>query len=145
MIFYFLPKLGRLVKFIKGYPHPSNVKTWETGKACAGFRDKLLPHYFSPSGDKLNHEKIMTELISGIDNSMEWRKDMGLEIEIETKETKFQTRQTFVIHPPSRYEELFKTTEKNGEFWDFLASCNNTYEMKASFKILYLPYSELVH
>ena len=121
-------------------------RTWKTDKGCKGLRNSLLPHYFSPSGDKLNHEKIMTEFISGIDNLMEWRKDMGLEIEIdENSGNKFKNDQTFVIHPPSRYEELFKATDKNDEFWGFLASCSNTHETKVSFKLFYWLYSELVH
>ena len=92
----------------------------------------LLPHYFHPKGDGLNHEKIITELLSGMNNSMEWRKDMGFVIQRE--KFKKMHHQSFEIHPPSRYEDLWKNVSENNEFWGFLATCN-IIEMTVNFEI----------
>ena len=131
----FLPKLGRLVRFIKGYPHSSNAKTWETDKTCTDLRNKLLPHYFSPTGYKLDPEKIIIDLLSGIHNEGEWYRDMGLEISTKTPFWAMFSQnkildQTFAIHPPSRYEDVFMAATETHDFWGFLGTC--TSEVKVT-------------
>ena len=72
------------LKNIKKFPYPSSAKMWETDEKCYELRNLLLPHYFNPRGDGIDHEKIITDLLSGISNSMEWREDIGLEIDRTT-------------------------------------------------------------
>ena len=131
-----------MLQKIRPFPYPSSPRTWETGTHCNGLKNSLLPHYFNPRGDKLNHEQIISELMSAINNEDKWYRDIGLQISVYTpfwaigRDIK---QQTFVVKSPSRYEDLFNAADENHDFWGFLASCNN-YEVKVILEIICPPY-----
>ena len=79
----------------------------------------------------------MTELISGINNSVEWYNSMGLEI-LRSRgpwQPHLQS-QIYEIEPPSRYRRLFEAAYENHEFWDYIRSCNHMLNVEVSLHIL---------
>ena len=82
----------------------------------------LIPHYIIQHDFMSNHDKMLTELMSGTNNQKEWYHNMGLEI---TRHHIYGgiLAQDMTIHPPSRYDNLFKAADYNHDFWAYLASC----------------------
>ena len=117
-----------MLREIAHFPHPSSPKIWETDEIprltgvnfCNRMRSSLLPHFFNPNHDDLQHEKIITDLLSGVYNDEEWYQNIGLKI---TRQYYWTQTQQFTIHPPHRYLELFEVADKDHEFWKLLASC----------------------
>ena len=70
-----------------------------------------------------NHDKMLTELMSGINKEKEWFHNSGLQL------TRYHIyggnlAQYMTIHPPIRYEELFTAADYKHDFWAYIASCN---------------------